>query len=139
MSDLDPSKFRLPDRHSAPGMVAKTKFRRSLTHGPRQKFLKGPIPWLWLQRAARLPGKALHVAIELWHLSGLLKSDEVRPSLSKLGGLGVSRTAAARGLAALESAGLVSVERGRGRKALVTIESVQEEDQPGGPGAPRNR
>lgn len=49
------------------------------THHPRPRgesapgktFLKGPIPLPWLQGAARLPGKALHVGVVLWFLSGL--------------------------------------------------------------------
>jgi len=31
----------------------------------------------WLNVAGRLPGKALHAAIVIWHLSGLLKSPEI--------------------------------------------------------------
>lgn len=90
---------------------------------PRQgeKFLKGPIPWPWLQRAMSLPGKALHVGIRLWFEMGLARVGEVPVSLTGMQALGVSRFAAARGLRALEAAGLVSVNRHSGRKPVVTV------------------
>src|SRR4051794_29537225 len=35
------------------------------------QFLKGPIPWPWVQRAMTLPGKALAVGMMLWLQCGL--------------------------------------------------------------------
>lgn len=81
-------------------------------------FLRGPIPWAWLQRAMVLPGRALHVALSLWLQAGILNGALVTVNLSRLS---VDRSAASRGLAALEAAGLVSVRRRPGRKPLVTI------------------
>ena len=43
-------------------------------HRSGEKFLKGPIPWAWLQRAFLLPGKALHVALLLWREAGCRRS-----------------------------------------------------------------
>jgi hypothetical protein len=96
---------------------------RSSPPKPRQpgKFLKGPIPWSWLERAMSLPGKALHVGIQVWHQMGLTRSSEVSISMSGMNRMGVSRFAASRGLAALEKAGLVSVDRHAGRKPVVSI------------------
>ena len=37
-------------------------------HRQGEKFLKGPIPWDWLTKAAQLPGHALHVALVLWRV-----------------------------------------------------------------------
>jgi hypothetical protein len=68
-----------------------------------------------------LPGKAMHVAIQLWHDVDLAKSDEVSISMTGMAKIGISRFAAARGLATLERAGLVSVVRRAGRKAKVVI------------------
>jgi hypothetical protein len=45
--------------------------KRPLRRRGGQGFLKGPIPWLWLCKAARLRGKALATAIVIWHLVGL--------------------------------------------------------------------
>jgi hypothetical protein len=90
---------------------------------PRQgeKFLRGPVPILWLGRAASQPGRALHVAVTLWFLAGLAKSRVVRLSVKTLSVFGVDRYAAYRGLRALERAGLVEARRRRGANAIVTL------------------
>jgi hypothetical protein len=36
-----------------------------------ERFLKGPVPLAWLQAAARLPGRSLHVGMVLWYVAGL--------------------------------------------------------------------
>jgi hypothetical protein len=96
--------------------------RRPPRPGQGEKFLKGPIAWSWLTKAARLPGKTLAVAIAISFLAGLTKSNTVKLGLSNLEAeMGVKRDAAARGLAALEAAGLVRVERHVGRKPRVTV------------------
>jgi DNA-binding transcriptional ArsR family regulator len=87
-------------------------------------FLKGPISWAWLSAAMALPGKALHVGILLWLERGLHRSTTVSISLSSMSQVGVSRSAASRGLANLENAGLVTVERHSGRKPRVTIVDI---------------
>jgi hypothetical protein len=92
--------------------------------GPREKFLKGPIPWSWLSKGARLKGHALHIGIALWFLAGLKRSQSVALSNSVLHDLGVSRFSGYRALHALESAGLISVDRHTGRNPVVTILDV---------------
>ncbi len=89
--------------------------------GKGEKFLKGPIPWSWLQGAASSSGKALHVAVALWFFVGMSRRLTVAVNLSRLGDLGVSRDSARRGLHALEKRGLVFVQRHPGRKPLVTV------------------
>ena len=84
-------------------------------------FLKGPIPRKWLQTAGTLPGKALHVAIELWFYAGLTRSKRVPLNLSRMKQSGVSRDSARRGLRQLEEEALVTVVRHAGRKPIVTI------------------
>ncbi len=81
----------------------------------------GPIPLPWLERAMVLPGRAVHVAIQIWFLAGLTKSCTVRLGLSDLAGGKINRTTAGRGLAALERAGLVTVVRAPGCKPMVTL------------------
>ena len=90
-------------------------------HKLGEKFLKGPIPWNWLVRAARQPGKSLHVSVALWHLVGLKKSGTVALSNKLLVSLGISRFAGYRALQALENAGLVTAIRHRGRNPIVTV------------------
>jgi len=84
-------------------------------------FIKGPIPLGWITKAASVEGKTLHVALVLWFLAGLKRSHKVTVSQSKLRVFGVSRQASYRALFRLEGAGLVSVERHRGRNPIVTI------------------
>ena len=90
-------------------------------HRTGEKFLKGPVPWSWLVLAARAQGRSLHVAFMLWFQAGLAKQRTVKLSLSGMAVMGVSRFAAKRGLEALETAGLVIVDRGPGRCPRVTL------------------
>ncbi len=90
-------------------------------HRPGERFLKGPVPWQWLTRAAQQPGRALHVAIAIWFWASIIGSGQIALSISRLKELGVSRYAAYRGLAALERAGLILVQRHRGRKPIITL------------------
>jgi hypothetical protein len=96
--------------------------RKAKCHQQQQQFLKGPIPLNWLAAAASLPGKSLAVAVALWYQAGLTKSREglaVTPRLLRR--FGINRYAGYRGLGLLELAGLVSVDRHRGRCPRVAI------------------
>ena len=99
--------------------------RYPATHGPGQ-FLKGPISMPWLEKAARLPGRALHVALAVRHQSALKRSSTVTLPNKQLVEFGVDRDTKRRGLAALEAAGLLIVERKPGRNPIVTIVEVSE-------------
>jgi DNA-binding MarR family transcriptional regulator len=83
--------------------------------------LRGPIPWPWLTAAGCLPGKALHVAIVLWHIVGLRKSRTVKWQPSKAKPFGMDRHTLYRALNQLEKAGLISVKRLKGRSPIVTL------------------
>jgi hypothetical protein len=99
--------------------------KRSSGRPPRhrlgEKFLKGPIPWAWLERAYPLPGKALHVALWLWREAGCRRSRRVPLCLSGELAPGLNRQSARRGLRQLVVAGLVSVRRTPGRGLEVTL------------------
>ncbi len=84
-------------------------------------FLRGPIPLVWLEKAACLGGKTLHVAISLWFLRGVTNRNLVRFNQSNQERFGVKRDAARRSITALESAGLISVTRKPGRCLEVLI------------------
>lgn len=90
---------------------------------PAKHFLKGPIPWAWLARAAGLPGDALKVGIAIWLWVGMTCSRTVRVS-SRGFPLPASRSAVYRGLVALERANLVTVQRRRGHAPVVTVLDV---------------
>jgi hypothetical protein len=131
---FDADRFRIP--HSARampgGVIPLTPPPPRRPRIPRHKagelFLRGPIPWRWVQAAARLPGRALAVGCVLWHLIGLRKCHMVRLSPSKTRSLGLSPRVARRGLKALEEAGLVAVDRHRGRSPDVTVLDVAEQE-----------
>jgi hypothetical protein len=80
-----------------------------------------PAKGYWLARAARLPGKSMHLAVALQLISTDQKT--VRVELSNLAceSFGLNRNAKYRALLCLESAGLIFVKRKRGRSPVVTI------------------
>jgi hypothetical protein len=91
-------------------------------HGPLDTFLRGPIPWPWWSQAARLPGRALHVASAIRYLVGWKGEPTVSLALGDLDPfLGVDRQAARRGLRSLESLALVEVGSRAGCKLLVRV------------------
>ena len=117
MIQMDPRPLT-QDRIAAAMQKGRTKLPR---HTPGQEFLRGPIPLAWLAQAAALRGKALAVALAIWFKAGATKCPTVRLGRALLVKVSVSRKAGYRGLAALESAGLVVVERHPGRCPVVTI------------------
>lgn len=88
---------------------------------PLRKFIKGPIPFDWQQTANTLPGKAGQVGIALWFLAGVKKLKTVKITAEAQRLAGCTRQTFAKGLTALEEAGLVTVERKPGQKAVVEI------------------
>ena len=89
----------------------------------QREFVKGPIPLWWLIGAGNLSGKALAVGVVLWFLFGVEKNSRVRLRAALLNRFGIDRHAGYRGLQKLESAGLVAVERHRGRCPIVTLQT----------------
>lgn len=101
----------IPVQGQAPG--------RPVSHGGR--LIKGPIPLDWIGRAACLPGKTLHVALALQYLAGLQKTHTVKLGAKALVVMGVARDAKYEALDRLQEAGLITVERARGRIPVVTM------------------
>ena len=87
----------------------------------KEPFLAGPISMNWLESAGCLPGKATQMAVHLAYRMGLTRSQQVKINLSRLATMGMSRSSASRALKALEEAGLVQVQRGTGRCAIVDV------------------
>jgi DNA-binding transcriptional ArsR family regulator len=88
---------------------------------PARRPLYGPIPWWWLAPALRLSVPAIHVAMACWLRAGWERSADFELALGDWAELGLSRPTAGRGLASLEAAGLVTVERRPGRSPVVTL------------------
>lgn len=89
--------------------------------GPKRRPLFGPIPWIWWLSASQLPGKSLQVAAACWLLAGWGRSAEFELAWAAWAELGLTRFSASRGLATLERAGLVSLDRRPGRSPIVLI------------------
>ncbi len=77
----------------------------------RGRFLKGPIPLMALQRAARLRGHALALYLAIRHRRDLQNGGDVTLPADYLAAWGICKSAKSRGLADLEAEGLVAVER----------------------------
>ena len=88
-------------------------------------FLRGPIPLEWLGVAAKLPGKTLNVAIALWWRHGMAKGKPFKLTKTALNALNVERDAASAGLARLEQAGLIRVERKPGQRPIISMLATQ--------------
>lgn len=126
MHALDPKKLRLNPKYRF-NSTATTDNSKAPQHQKGERFLKGPIPWHWLCQAAPLKGKALAVAIALWHLAGMTGNNAtVKLGQKTLRQLGIKRTTGYRALRLLETAGLVRVQRSRGRLPIVTILPVED-------------
>ena len=92
-----------------------------ITHKQPHQYLRGPIPLVWLSRAACIPGRVLHVALALWHISKLRRSRTVKMQSRILLVFGISREVYYKSLERLEETGLVSVEKRPGSTPTVTI------------------
>jgi hypothetical protein len=84
-------------------------------------FLKGPISMDWISEAAKLPGKALHLAVAIQWLAGMSPAQKLKITAKALELLGVSKDAYRDGLRRLEEAELISVERRVGQFPWVSI------------------
>jgi hypothetical protein len=112
-----------PDRwatDAGPAPPADPKPRRLARTRKPNRFLKGPVPWPWLVRAMRLPGKALAVGLMLWWQAGCCGQRTVYFSLTRAAANGIPTTAR-RGLRQLEGAGLVTARRRPGHGLEVTL------------------
>ena len=85
------------------------------------RFVRGPIPSEWLERAAQLPGKALHAAMAIRYLNGCKQAGVVKLRPSVRNAYGMDRFSCSRALDQLEAAGLVQVTRRPGASPVATI------------------
>jgi hypothetical protein len=114
--------MRLPDKYQPEVLSEPSRHRKAAKLlGRSCQFIKGPLPMPWLERAARLPGKALAVGLLLWFLKGMLGDEPITVSTSLIKRFQVGRKAAGRGLTALERAGLIQAYRTAGRLSRVRI------------------
>ena len=121
MNPFDPSRLE-----PAPSKLPTGRENLPPRHAPGEKFLKGPIPWRWLELAGLLSGKALAVALVVWREAGCRNERTVPVNLSAQR---IPRRTVQRGLQELERSGLVSVEHRPGRPPLVTLNDAREAEK----------
>lgn len=73
------------------------------------------IDFDWLTRAAKLPGKTLHVACAIWFVASLHRTPTIRLAPYALRMFGVSRDCCYDSLRRLADAELIALSTGRGR------------------------
>ncbi len=95
--------------------------RGSCGHG--SPFVRGPLPLAWLAAAKKAGNSALAVGLALWFQRGVRSNSQpVKVTRSVARHMALSEDQTYRGLAALQSAGLVTIVKGgRGRRPVVEI------------------
>lgn len=86
-----------------------------------QPFLRGPIPLSWLNRAAKLPGKTLNVALAIWWLYGMIGRKPLKLSKKALGIFQVSADAATDALNRMDQHGLIKLQKKSGQRPLIEV------------------
>lgn len=100
--------------------LATSDFRRKLA--ARSKEAETLIVKMdWLTQAAQLPGKSLHIAIAILSAARWSGGKPVVLSQRAVAKFGVSRDAGYNALGRLAEAGLINVDRGRGREPTLTV------------------
>ena len=90
-------------------------------HKQGERFVRGPIPCDWLQRALACGGKSGNLALALWWLAGMQRCNPIRLTRQVALDFNISPRCARRLLASFERAGLVQVARKRGRGPQVVL------------------
>jgi hypothetical protein len=90
-------------------------------HEQGGRFVRGPIPLTWLQPALLIGGKAGNLALAIWWLVGMQRSNPIKLTSRVMEDFGISTRSARRLLTEFERVGLVEVDRQRGRGPIVTL------------------
>ncbi len=111
-----------PGASSSVGDEVEVTTRWSGAKGNRNtgRFLK-KTPLDPLQRAARIPGRALHVYLAIRHRCDLRREQTITLPAAYIQTFGIGKDVKRRALAELETAGLIRVESHLGRTARVTL------------------
>lgn len=89
--------------------------------GPMHRYIKGPIPFDWMAKAASISKSAAKTALVLWFLRGLTRERRFRLVPARCREFGLDEKAKARGLKSLQEAGLIEVTANRGAAPFVEI------------------
>jgi hypothetical protein len=90
-------------------------------HQRGEMFVRGPIPFDWLRLALAIGGKAGNLAWAIWWRAGIEQQNPIKLTVRTLRDFHVSPRTARRLLLDFEKAGLLQLDRKRGRGPLVTL------------------
>ena len=86
---------------------------------PNGRFIKGPIPLSWIQKACTVGAEKL--ALYLMYIKGLTGWSKIPLKSAELERFGLSPKTRRVQLTKLEEAGLVKAEKAVGKKPVVTV------------------
>lgn len=117
---MDIEKFRFNETGAS---VVPTKPSRTIHK--KVRLLGGSfvaaIPLPWIQRAAQLSGKTLNLALAIRYQHGLHKEAPFSLSYKTAHDFGIRRRSVYGALTTLESAGLITVQRGAGKSPIISV------------------
>jgi hypothetical protein len=109
---------------NSPEREVQTAFLREHKQRRSAGFLKGPVPLSVLAAAGALPGQALLVLLAIRYRVDVTARPWVNLPASVMREFGFDRFTKRRALAALENAGLIRVQRAKGRSTTVQLASA---------------
>ena len=107
-------------------VTAKKPGRKTPRHKRGERFLKGPVPWDWVVKAANISGAALTIGLAIWFIAGISNTRTIKLSNGILDELGVSRRTKYRSLKAMENAGLITISQLSGNSPEIKINGANQ-------------
>jgi len=125
--DFDIDKFRLDQSayNAFPVKPVKSTKPQIVRNYRPEKWHIAYVPGPWIAEAAKLPGRALHVALAVQYVRGMEPGEEVILTRFHFDRFNIARGPTLRGMIALQEAGLIRYAKD-GYKYKVTILPVPE-------------
>ena len=101
-------------------------------HKAGERFVRGPIPYEWLRLALNIGNKTGNLALAIWFLVGVKGSNPILLTPHVLKDFSISPRSARRILSQLETAGLIRMDRKRGRSPLITLLDLKQKESRNG-------
>ena len=121
--DIDLDKFRLGQTAYNAFPVKPTKSKITRNDWPVEWYI-AYVPGPWIAEAAKLPGRALHVALAIQYVRGMEPGEEVVLTRFHFDRFNIARGPTLRGMIALQQARLIRYTKD-GYKYRVTILPVE--------------
>jgi hypothetical protein len=119
---IDIDDYRMDvEPYEPPPIKKKTKKRRHYEPG---KWFIADMPGDWIAEAAKLPGRALHVAVTIMYVYGMKRGHEVVLTRYHFNRFHIARGPTKRGLDALQKAGLIKYTK-VGHKTKITVIPIE--------------